>query len=291
MSRNKAITLAVVILASGTISFFSARLAAIGAHKTQKPVSRQWLAEAPLSVVELEEKFDNEVNELIETLMERQQNLALALEDPCTPDKAILEQVENVIGAHELLMKRVGQHVATLRLNLPAAQRERLMGLCAETVRGPMRRLEGRSGGYGRGNRMGWQDSSRPGRGQAGRGRRGGANGAGYGQRRRYRGGLAQCLSLTEEQMLIAQEQDPDFEVEAAKLRDILLTEMAELLDVFEDPQSTNDELLQQVDKLIMAHSQIERRIASHVLVLRSHLTVEQQKWLIGLCRCSRERS
>jgi hypothetical protein len=42
---------------------------------------------------------------------------------------------------------------------------------------------------------------------------------------------------------------------------------------------------------LISAHSQIERRIAKHVLVLRPYLTIEQQKWLIGLCRRSQSGS
>jgi len=35
------------------------------------------------------------------------------------------------------------------------------------------------------------------------------------------------------------------------------------------------------------AHSTIERRIVKHVLALRPYRTVEQQKWLIGLCRRS----
>jgi hypothetical protein len=69
------------------------------------------------------------------------------------------------------------------------------------------------------------------------------------------------------------------------RLRDALLAERTKLLALFEDIQSTDEALLQQIDKLILVHSEIERRIVKHVLVLRPYLTVEQQKWLIGLCR------
>jgi len=108
---------------------------------------------------------------------------------------------------------------------------------------------------------------------------------------RRLGAGLAQSLRLTDEQTTIARQQDPGFEVEAAQLRDSLLAERAKLLAAFEDPRTANDELLTQIEKLISAHSQIERRIAKHVLVLRPHLTTDQQKWLIGLCRRNQNSS
>jgi hypothetical protein len=283
MTRNRAIILIVVVLISGVISFFIARLAAIATQKAEQPV--RWLSDAPPSVVALEESFNREANILIEALLEKQKSLAGAIEDPCTPDDAILAQVETVIAAHEHLLRRVGEHIAALRSELPTAQRERLMDLCAETVRGPIGGGRGRGAGYGGGSRMGPRDGSGAGRGAGGGRGYGGDDGMGYGQRRRLRGGLAQYLRLTQEQTLIAQQHDPDFEADAARLRDALLAERAKLLAVFEDSQTRNDGLLQQIDKLISAHSQIERRIARHVLVLRPHLTADQQKWLIGLCR------
>jgi len=78
---------------------------------------------------------------------------------------------------------------------------------------------------------------------------------------------------------------DPDFEAVSVHLRDALMAERAKLLSVFEDAESSDDELLQQIDMLILTYSRVERRIAEHVLVLRPYLAVEQQKWLIGLCR------
>jgi len=88
----------------------------------------------------------------------------------------------------------------------------------------------------------------------------------------------------------IIQEKDPDFEADLTQMRNTLLAERAELLHVFEDARTGNEALLNQIDTLVSAHSQIERRIARHLLVLRPHLNAEQQKWLIGLCRHSQER-
>ena len=137
---------------------------------------------------------------------------------------------------------------------------------------------------------MGWQDSSGQGRGQRGRGFGRGAGGRGYGLRRRQRGRLAQRLNLTDEQIRIAQGQDPNFESDLAGLRNTLLTERAKLVRMFEDAQTDNKQLLEQIDKMISTHSQIERRIAQYLLVLRQHLNAEQQKWLIGLCKYNNGR-
>jgi len=289
MNRNRTIALTVVVILCGGISFVGTRLAAIDSQKNGRSESVSWLGEAAPSVIKLEEKFSHEVDELIENLQQEQKKLALVIEDPCTSDESILAQVENVIAVHEPLLQRVGEHIATLRSKLPEMQQERLMQLCAEVLRGPIR--QGRGRGYGGGRRMGWQDSSGAGRGQYGRGYGREAGGRGYGRRRGQAGRLAQRLGLTDEQVSIIQEKDPDFEADLTQMRNTLLAERAELLNVFEDARTGNEELLNQIGKLVSAHSQIERRIARHLLVLRPHLNAEQQKWLIGLCRHSQERS
>ncbi|MFC1635647.1 hypothetical protein ACFL5Z_12470 [Planctomycetota bacterium] len=284
MNRNKAIALTGIMVVCGVVSFIGTHLAA---QKTGRDGSVSWLGEAAPSVIKLEEKFSKEADELIENLLQEQRNLALVIEDPCTPDESILAQIENVIAAHEPLFRRVGEHVATLRSKLPDVQRERLMSLCAEVIRGPMR--QGRGRGYSGG--MGRQDSSGLGRGQRGRGYGRAAGGRGYGQYRGQRGRLARRLGLTDEQILIIQEKDPDFEADLIQMRNTLLAEREELLNSFEDARTSNKELLTHINKLVSAHSQIERRIARHLLVLRPHLNTEQQKWLIGLCRHSQDRS
>ena len=284
MNRNKTIALIVAIVVCGAISFIGTRLAAIASQKTARGGSVSWLAEADPSVIELEEKFSKEANELIEKLLQEQRNLAQVIEDPCTSDEAMLAQIESVIAVHEPLLRRVGEHIAALRSKLPEMQRERLMDVCAEVIRGPMR--QGRGQGYGRGRQMGRQDSSEA--VQRGRGYGRAAGGRGYG---RQRGRLARRLGLTGEQMLIIQEKDPDFEADLIRMRNTLMTEREELLNAFEDARTSNQELLEQINALVLAHSQIERRIARHLLILRPHLNAEQQKWLIGLCRHSQERS
>ncbi|MBN2314450.1 MAG: periplasmic heavy metal sensor [Sedimentisphaerales bacterium] len=277
MSRNRTIVFIVVVVACGVISFVSTRLAATGSQKNEHDGSIPWLAQAAPSVIELEEKFNKEADGLIEDLLQKQNSLALAIEDPYTPDASILAQVEKATASHEHLLRRVGEHVAMLRLKLPAEQRERLMGLCANVIRGPIGQGRGRGYGYGGGRGMG--------RGQRGwgRGREGG--GRGYGQRRGQRGRLAQRLGLTDEQIQITQEQDPDFGADLAQLRNTLFADRENLLSMFEDPQIENETLLKQINRLISSHSRVERRLAQHLLILRPHLNVEQQKWLIGLCR------
>jgi hypothetical protein len=290
MNKNRTIALFVIVVVCGVISFVGTRIAATGSQKTADKASVPWLAEAAPSVIKLEEKFNKEVDGLIEDLLREQKSLASVIEDPCTPDEPILAQAENVIAAHERLLRRVGEHVSMLRLKLPGAQRKHLMGLCAEVLRGPIGQGRGRGYGYGGPGRMGWQDGSGMGRGPRGRGFGREANGRGYGLRRRQRGRLAQRLNLTDEQIIIMQRQDPNFESDLIQFRNTLLTERAKLLQVFEDAQIDNEQLLEQIDRMISAHSQIERRINRHLLVLRQHLNVEQQKWLIGLCVCNQGR-
>jgi hypothetical protein len=241
----------------------------------------------------MEERFDAELNGLTASLAAEQKSLAAALEDPCTPNEIVLERTESVAQAHGHLLRRVGEHVVELRSKLPASNQDYLMSLCAETVRGPMSRTGGRAGG-GRHNGLGGGPGLH-GRGN-GRGRgagfgRGGGGRGGHGMRLGARGRLARRLGLNEEQVSILEDKDSGFEADSARLRDALLAERSTLLALFENPQSTDEELLQKMDKLISAHSRIERRIAEHVMVLRPYLTVEQQKWLIGLCRRSQDGS
>jgi len=287
MNRKRTAILAIVAFACGAIAFFNARLSVLNDQKKEHKPSAQWLSDASRAAIELEEKFDEELDGLIKNLAAQQKSLALALEDPCTPNEVVLEHTEAVIGAHEHLIRRVGEHVVELRGKLQADKRDYLMHLCAETVRGPMSRLGGRAGRGGR--RNGTVGGGPNGRGY-GYGRGGGAGrggGGGYGMRLRVRDRLARRLRLNEEQAKLLQEKDPDFEANSMNLRNALMTEREKLLSIFENPNSSDVELLQQIEKFISTYSWIERRIAEHVLVLRPYLTVEQQKWLIGLCRRS----
>ena len=290
MNRKRTAILAVVAFACAVISFFNARLTALSVQKTESEPLAKWLSDASATVVELEKKFDEELDVFINNLTAQQKSLALTLDDPCTPNEIVMEHSEGVIGAHERLLRRVGEHVVELRGKLPADNRDYLMHLCAETVKGPISRLGGRVGG-GRRNGSGGGRSNGRGRGYGRGGGGGRGDGGGYGMRLRIRDRLARRLRLDQEQAKILQEKDPDFEANSMSLRNALMTERESLLSLFENPDSGDNELLQQIEKLISTHSSIERRIAEHVLLLRPYLTVEQQKWLIGLCRRSQDPS
>lgn len=284
MNRKRTVILALIAFICGAFSFYSARLTALTDQKKADETPAQWLSDASPAVIKLEEKFNDELDVLIGNLLTKQKSLATALEDPCTPNEIVLQHSEDVIGAHEYLIKRVGRHVVELRGKLSGEKRDYLMQLCAETVRGPMSRLGGRigGGGGGRGFGRGGAGGGRYGYGRGGAGR---GNGTGYGESLRVRERLARRLGLNEEQMQMLQDMDPDFETNSAELRSDLMTEREKLLLIFENPESSDKELLQQIENFISTHSSIEKRIAAHVLVLRPYLTVEQQKWLIGLCR------
>ncbi len=292
MSKKKTTIFVIISLTAGAVSFFNARMTAQSQQNQAQMTSQQWLMDAPRTVAESEAKFNDEADKLITNLQSLQNSLAAALEDPCTPDAIVTGNVDDVIEAHEHLIRRVGEHVVELRNELPESNREHLMQLCAEAVSGPMSRLGARMGGPGSGSGQGGRGYGygRQGQGGRGYGYRGGSGqggGAGYGRRFRFKERLANRLRLTAEQVTLLQENDPNFESESMYLYEDLTAERQKLLSVFENPESSDDELLQQIDNLISTHSRIERRIAEHVLVLRPYLTIEQQKWLIGLCRRS----
>jgi len=286
MSRKSTAIVAAVAFVCGAISFFNGRSTALSEREMQYARSQKWLSDASRGTIELEQRFSKEVDGLVANLTAKQTTLASALEDPCTPDEVVRQYAESVTAAHEHMMKRVGRHIVELRSKLPEDNRDYLMNLCAETLRGPISRLGEPSGqGYGYGGgpgRMGGGRGLGPGRGGGGRGL---GPGGGYGMGMTAKDRLAWRLRLDPNQIEILQDKDPGFEADSASLRDALLATRTNLLTLFENPQSTDKALLQQIDKLIEAHSQIERRITEHVLVLRPFLTVEQQKWLIGLCR------
>lgn len=284
MNRRSTAIVAAVAFVCGAISFFNGRSNAVRESQMQYAQSQKWLSDASPGTIQLEQRFSKELDGLVTNLTSKQASLASSLEDPCTPDKIVMKRAETVTAAHEHLMRRVGRHIVELRSKLPEDNRDDLMNLCAETLRGPISRLGEPSGqGYGRGpGRMGGGQGLGPGRGGGGRGL---GPGGGYGRSISTMDRLAWRLRLDPNQIEILQNKDSSFNADSTKLRNVLLAERTNLLTLFEDPQSTGEQLLQQIDKLIEAHSQIERRITQHVLVLRPYLTVEQQKWLIGLCR------
>ena len=283
MSRNKVTIYILITLTAGFISFVNARTTILRKLDQTEVALQPWLASEPRSITESEAQFNEKISELTSNLKVLQSELLTALENPLTSNETVLEHVDSINEAHEYAIRQIGEHIVELRHELGQINREKLMQFCMDALSGQISRLGGRMNGQGgRGYRYGQQN-----RGQRGYGFRGGAEQGttGYGQRFRFWDRLANRLSLTSEQITVLQEKDPNFESESIDLYENLMAERQKLLSAFENPQSSDSELLQQLDSFISTHSRIERRIAEHVLLLRPYLTVEQQQWLIGLCR------
>ncbi|UCF44225.1 MAG: Spy/CpxP family protein refolding chaperone [Planctomycetota bacterium] len=290
--RKEVVILAMLMLVFGAISFFGTRLSGVTEQETG-PVARvSWLRDAPIEVVELEESFDSEVSRLVDRLIGEQRSLGLLLGNAETADAVVMAQVEKVIHAHEHLMIRVGEHIIELRRVLAATQQERLMRLCAEVIRGPMRGLDGEGGWCGG---PGWCCGTEVNKPVSGcckncvcRQDRGDNRGHVFEcdckwQHRKGRG-LVRRLKLSDEQVEQIKRIDAAFEADAARFGIALKKEQTRLVSMFENPRIDESELLEQIRQLVSIHNELERRVAKHVLLLRPHLTVEQQGWLVGLC-------
>lgn len=294
MGRRKSIIILIMAASiSGAISFYASRMTAIAAQQTKRDTQNRWLSDAPEQVAELEEHFSNEAENLVKSLLDTQKSLASALNSPHTTDEALQQHIESLIRVHAHLMKRVGEHMVELRAKLPGTQRLQLVKLSAEAIRGTMRGLSEQGGWCGAAGNCCPADAQKPVPGCCENCvcRNNPDSNADEASkctciwRQRGKGGFARKLKLSEEQIQAIGKKDRTFEVDSARLRTRLLAEQTKLLNMFEDIAITDKALLQQIDSLISAHNNLERRIAEHVLVLRSCLTVEQQKWLIGICR------
>jgi len=277
MSKKKETIYFLIVLAVGLISFVNARVRTLSKINEAEENSQSWLIDEPRSVTESEAQFNDEVTVFISKLKESQSRLMSVLENPQTPDETILQHVDSVNEAHQNLIREVGRHIVELRYELGPENQEELMQLCAQAISAPLKRLGARI------NEPGGRGSNSYGR--QNRGQRG--YGSGNNQQFRFWNRLTNRLRLTQEQVTQIQQADPNFATESNILYEELMNEKQKLLSVFENSQSSDSELLEQINHLILTHSRVERKIAEHVLVLRSFLTVEQQKWLIGLCRSS----
>ena len=94
---------------------------------------------------------------------------------------------------------------------------------------------------------------------------------------------LASCLGLSPREAAAMAAVDPDFSRQADALRSHLSKQRHALAHLLEDPGSSDEVVMQQVERVIAAHDALERRVAAHVLAIRKHLTPPQAKRLMGL--------
>jgi hypothetical protein len=152
MRHASMITVAVIALGAGVGSFVGTmaqgeRPAALEAPLKDANAFERWLGLSSNQVVEIakdDPAFTAEAASLAGTLDQERDGLAALLEAVATPDQEILTQVERVIAAHDALERRVAAHVLAVRHHLTFDQQERLMGLCAASVRQASRSEPGR---------------------------------------------------------------------------------------------------------------------------------------------------
>ena len=291
MMKIKVRTVVILFLASvvGVGSFYITRSLEADNVYSAQICMRNWLAltdEQEKVIQQSDPDFDTEAAELSLAFMSERQQLARFLDVTNSTDEEITAQVERVIKANVALIRRVVTYILAIRKHLSPKQQQPLMHLCSNIIQGragKRRLLGGTNGGsgkqyFGRGKGNG----RRPGRYGPGSGR-------GQGRGRRYRGGLSRNIEFTPEQIQAIQRLDPGFEAKSVEFTKIASKEHEQLALLLETPSENDNVILQQLEKLLEARSQLERLTSQHVLLIRPHLSSEQQKILVGLsANCGR---
>lgn len=146
------------------------------------------------------------------------------------------------------------------------------------------RMMDGRGRQEGRGRRDDRGPGGRGmGDGRGGRQGRGRGMDEGYGGGRRGRG-FGPHIGMTVEQEQAVYKLDPDYGTQSYQLGIRVHEEHYQLAMILEDFGATDDQVMTQMKKLIQAQKYLDLRTAKHVLLVRKHLTSEQQKRLVGLC-------
>ncbi len=174
MSLTTKLLIVLAALGAG-VGAFLATIASRGATPPcpPQPIAR-WLGLAPEQANEVDKAdptFAAQTEKMRVDLCERRDKLAALLEDAQSPKERILDQVELVIAAQDMLTRRVAAHLLAIRPLLTSQQQQRLMGMCASGLRcaAPCRWRGGEAGqGSGRGGPP-WQDGRPDGR-RGGRG-------------------------------------------------------------------------------------------------------------------------
>jgi len=285
MMKNKLSMVVILFLAGfvGVVSFYITRSLEADNVYSARVCMRNWLTfadEQDKAIQQSDPDFDTEAAELSLAFIAERQQLARLLDAPASTDEQITAQVERIIEANHALIKRVVAHILAVREHLSSQQQQQLMRLCSNIMRG--RTGKGRLLGGGNGD---------PGRQHFGPGK---GNGRGPGRLgqvrgRRHHRRLAGNIELTPQQIQLFEQLDPEFETESTELAKTVSEEHEQLALLLETPSTNDNVILQQLEKLLEARAQLERLTSQHVLLIRSHLSPEQQKILVGLsANCGR---
>jgi len=250
---------------------------------------RNWLAftnEQDKAIRQSAPDFDTEAAELSMAFVAERQQLARPLDASGSTDEQITAQVEKVIKANHTMIRRVVTYILTIRKHLLPQQQQQLMQLCGNIIQGRAGKrclLGATKGGSGKQHFCQGKGNGR------GPGRYGRGWGRGQGRRRRYRGGLSRNVEFTPEQLQVIQQLDPEFEAKSTEFAKTASNEHEQLAALLNTPSANDNVILQQLEKLLEARAQLDRLTSQHVLLIRPHLSPEQQKNLVGLsANCGR---
>jgi Spy/CpxP family protein refolding chaperone len=95
---------------------------------------------------------------------------------------------------------------------------------------------------------------------------------------------LGGWLRLMPEQVEQLAEVDPGFAADRARLETALAEARETLARLFENASATDEQILEQVERVIDAHDALERRVAQYLVALRPHLGQEQRNRLFQRC-------
>ena len=285
MKRRGPAILMVVICGTAIAAFGIGRVVAMRQHRQGSEVRHGRMRGAPMQAPRAEGQFEVHLSQLADAVRDEQALLASVLADPCSTDRQFLACVDRLIESHELLLRIVGERLATVQARLPRAQAREFVTSCANSLEGHVqRRYRWRGGAQ--------TDASQQAQSDDHRGRYGwGIAGQGAGRGRQYRRGqtgghgLARRLQMTEAQIVWARQQDPDFEDDCARLKSRLREAYTALLAGLERTDASDENRLAGLDDLIEAHNSLERRVAEHVVLLRPRLSQEQLEHLAKLCQ------
>jgi len=94
---------------------------------------------------------------------------------------------------------------------------------------------------------------------------------------------LAVRLELTDEQLAMIAERFPEFELNCQSYCGGLSQKRAELLALFEEQDSTDEQIKEPIENLTRIHSRLEKSIIECLIVLRPTLTDHQRELLRSL--------
>jgi len=292
-NRLRIISILLLTITVGAVSFYITRSLEMNVLQSRHGYMRNWLDlndEQIIAVFQADPNFDTGAKYLSETFIAERQKLASLLDNANSSELQISSQMKSVGNAHHALIRRVLRHILTVRKHLSEKQNQQFTQLCSNILRGRQVNVLNNSRGDGHGKQQFVSNG-----GQGNRRRRGhfaddsqtsGNDNSGNGRqhRRRYRGGLKNSIDFTVEQIQIFKQLDPDFDSESAEFAKEIANHQKQLALLLELSTARDGEIMHQLEKTLEAQQQLESRTLQYVLLIRSHLSPEQQKQLVGLC-------